>query len=410
MKVLLDLKPLQGTNANHGIGRVTYELSKRLIQKLESPMALLSNINSKKGIQIQDEYKALNPKIKFHLIEVDEFKNYFELYQLHKDNHLFIAYELLLEWKISQIQPDIFLTFSFFEMDHPTSMGKLQNKWVNFVIAYDLIPYLFKDYYLTHEPYKTWYLYKLQEFTKADLFFSISEHTKKDLIEHLKIPEEKIKVIPLGTDDKFKPLKGEDFQKSKLKLKGLGIINDFILYVPSGYDLRKNIDCLIKAYSILPKELREKYQLVIASKIDEINLKNLKSYAKKMMVENDIVFTGYVSEDELVILYNVCSLFVHPSFYEGFGLPVLEAMKCGAPVLVSNNSALKELVQIDDALFDPYKPEEIAEKIRVALTNEKIRSILKDNSKRQSQKYFWDKAIEIILENIKEQEYGKFQI
>jgi len=400
MKILLDLKPLQGTNANHGIGRVTYELSKRLIQKLESPMALLSNINIKKGIQIKNEYKALNPKIKFYLIELDDFKNYFELYQLHKDNHLFIAYELLLEWKISQIQPDIFFIFSFFELDHPTSMGKLRNKWLNFVIAYDLIPYLFKERYLTHKHYKNWYLYKLQEFAKANFFFSISEHTKKDLIEHLKIPEEKIKVIPLGTDDKFKPLKGEDFQKAKVDLKVLGIKREFILYVPSGYDLRKNIEGLIKAYSILPKELRDKYQLVIASKIDEINLKRLKSYAKKLMIENDIVFTGHVSEDKLVKLYNICSLFVHPSFYEGFGLPALEAMKCGAPVIVSNNSALKELVQIKEALFDPYNPEEIAEKIRLALTNTNFRCLLKENSKKQSDKYSWDRAIEIILETI----------
>lgn len=153
---------------------------------------------------------------------------------------------------------------------------------------------------------------------------------------------------------------------------------------------------------MLDKSLREKYQLVIASKIDELNLNKLKSYAKDLGVGDNVIFTGYVSDEILVKLYNLCSLFVYPSLYEGFGLPVLEASKCGAPVICSNNSAPKDIIQIKEALFDPYKVEEIAEKIHLALIDENYRKLLAENAKKQSERFSWDIAVDIILNTMKE--------
>lgn len=407
MKILLDLKPLQGESSFHGIGRATLELSKRLVRKIDKPIGLLSNINVKKGIEVKKFLMSVAPNTDFEVLFLEDFTTCFDIYYKKRSVNAFLPYELTLEWKISQINPDIFFIFSFFESEHPTSIKKLKNRWLNFIIAYDIIPYLFQDLYLKDEHVRAWYLYKLEEFKKGDFFFAISEQTKKDLIEHLNIPEEKIRVIPLGCDEIFRPLQEKERLNARLELKNWNINGDFILYVPGSFDPRKNIEGLIKGYSLLHKPLKEKYKLVIASKFDDISLKRLKDYAKNYNVEKNIVFTGYVSEETLVKLYNLCSLFVHPSYYEGFGLPVLEAAKCGAPVICSGNSALKDIIQLKDALFDPYNTEEIVKKISLALTDPNFRKLLIENSKKQAERFSWDKAVDIILEVMEEQRYEK---
>lgn len=402
MKVLFDLQPFQSESRFHGIGRVTFELSRCLVSKIKESCVLINTINTIEGINIRNSFKTTNPEISFDVLVLDGFTNYYDLYLRNRKIESFVVYELLYEWKVSQINPDILFIFSFFEIEYPTSLGKLNNRWANFVIAYDLIPLLFQELYLPHEHLRVYYFHKLEYFKKADIFFAISEQTKSDLVEHLNIDEKKIKVISLDCSEIFKPLSLEDLQKAKIELKQIGIDREFILYNPSGFDKRKNIEGLIKAFSLLDHDLKDKYKLVITSKIDEVNLANLKSYAKEHKVEDSVIFTGYVSDETLVKLYNLCSLFVHPSFYEGFGLPVLEAMRCEAPVICSNNSALKDIVKNKDAMFDPYKPEEIAEKISLVLRDYNFRKQLIENAKEQSKRFSWDKAVETILETMEE--------
>lgn len=203
MKVLLDLKPLQGECAHYDIGKVTFELSKCLVKKLEKPWILLSNLNPKKGVQIRKDFRALNPGVQFEVLVLDGFKTYFELYKRYKTKEAFLPYELLLEWKVSQISPEAFLIFSFFDRDHPTSLGKLEKKWLNLIVVHDLdlIFTLYKN--CNKEEINAWYNYKLEEFKKADFYFVTSVKVKRELIEKLSIPEEKIKEIPLGNDKKL---------------------------------------------------------------------------------------------------------------------------------------------------------------------------------------------------------------
>lgn len=406
MKILFDLKPLQYESSFRGIGKVCYELSKRLINHIEEPYLMFSEKYAERGLKVYNKFKSINKNIHSCIFTVGDFTTYFDIYNQYKKEDAFITFEILYEWSVSQINPDILFIFSFFEWDHPVSIKKLNNNYLNIVIAHDLIPYIFKDKYLNSESIKIWYMHKFNEFKDADIFFANSENTKLDLIKYLNIPEEKIKVIPLSCNEIFKKLPQEEIEKIKPKIKEkYGLKDNFILYVPGGSDFRKNIKNLIDAFSLLSENIRNNYDLVIGSKLDKFTMEDLKNFSKKKGI--NVMFTGYLSEEELLYLYNLASLFVYPSLYEGFGLPVIEAMRCETPTICSNSSSLKEIGGIKEALFDPNNPKEIAEKITMVLTNQDYKNILIENAKIQSEKYSWDKAVEIIMDTIKEISNGR---
>ena len=113
-----------------------------------------------------------------------------------------------------------------------------------------------------------------------------------------------------------------------------------------------------------------------------------------------MVFTGFLPDECLELLYSSCTVFIFPSFYEGFGLPVLEAMSCGAPVIVSNTSSLPEIVEYEEALFDPYNESSIKNKLTAVLQNEELRKRLMDQGKRQSRKFSWSRTASQCLESL----------
>ena len=159
------------------------------------------------------------------------------------------------------------------------------------------------------------------------------------------------------------------------------------------------------AYSLLSQELRAEHQLVIVSKIQEDERDNLIQLAKQAgLVENELILTGYVPDEDLIALYNLATLFVFPSKHEGFGLPVLEAMACGAPVIGSNTTSVPEVIGWEEALFDPYSAKSIAQKMGFALQDETWRTQLREHGLRQARKFSWDasakRAIKAFEDNI----------
>lgn len=130
-----------------------------------------------------------------------------------------------------------------------------------------------------------------------------------------------------------------------------------------GIDYRKNIEGLIRAYARLPLQTRKDHQLAIVCSIRDVDRWRLVELAKEHGIdEKDLILTGFVSDEDLLALYNLCKIFVFPSWHEGFGLPALEAMACGRAVIGSNCSSLPEVIGRSDALFDPKNDESIAKK------------------------------------------------
>lgn len=194
---------------------------------------------------------------------------------------------------------------------------------------------------------------------KAKKIIALSENTKKDLNRLLGIPEEKIVVIYDGVSDAFHKISDEKIlNKTRTKY---ALYKPFLLYT-GVWRNHKNIVGLIKAFSILKKKHKFEGFLVITGKEDPF-YPEVKSTVTKEGLQKDVIFTGLVEDEELVALYNLAKVFVFPSFYEGFGLPPLEAFSCETPVCASNISAIPEVCGDAALYFNPEKPEDMAEKI-----------------------------------------------
>ena len=155
-----------------------------------------------------------------------------------------------------------------------------------------------------------------------------------------------------AADARFQPIQLDDATKEKIRRR-YALSRPFVMYT-GGIDHRKNIEGLIDAYALLPDEIRRAHQLAIVCAAQAEAISAIKKHARKQgLREDELVLTGFVSDEDLVVLYNICSGFCFPSMHEGFGLPALEAMQCGAATIGSNTSSIPEVIGRADALFDP---------------------------------------------------------
>jgi glycosyltransferase involved in cell wall biosynthesis len=195
--------------------------------------------------------------------------------------------------------------------------------------------------------------------------------------------------ISSAVDDIFRPDQLAPEQR-RAALTPLGLSRPFIMYT-GGIDYRKNIEGLIEAFAMLPGALRRQYQLAVVCGIQDTDRFRLRRLAARLrLAEDELVLTGYVSDADLVTLYNSTALFVFPSLHEGFGLPALEAMACGAPVIGSNCSSIPEVIGRADALFDPRSDASIAAKLEQVLTDDAFRAELERYGPEQAMKFSWD--------------------
>ncbi|NQT00206.1 MAG: glycosyltransferase [Candidatus Omnitrophica bacterium] len=207
---------------------------------------------------------------------------------------------------------------------------------------------------------------------RADLVITVSEHSKQDLRQLLKIPDNKIKVVYDSIGEKFTLLPEEQAQGTLSKQYLLR--NEFILYV-GNLKPHKNVSRLIQAYGLLSSSLRERYQLVICGKKDS-SYPTLSAMVRDKGLSERVLFVDFAEDNVLLSLYNLASVFVFPSLNEGFGLPPLEAMACGSAVVSSNIPALKEVLAEAAIYVDPVRAEEIAEGITRVLTDNSLRDEL----------------------------------
>lgn len=220
---------------------------------------------------------------------------------------------------------------------------------------------------------------------EVDLIIAISETTKKDIIEILEIPKEKIRVVYEAAPTDINQIKDKKII-DKVK-KRFGIKADYLLSVAT-LEPRKNLKRIIQAFKILASQY-PRLSLVVAGKSgwdEEVNRLTKKKLSR-------IIFTDYINREiELAALYSGASCFVFPSLYEGFGLPVLEAMKCGCPVITSNVSSLPEVAGEAAFLVDPLNVEEIARGIKKVIGDKKRREMLVKKGFAQVKKFSWEKT------------------
>lgn len=220
----------------------------------------------------------------------------------------------------------------------------------------------------------------------CDGILTVSEFSKQDIAKEFNFPKNKIFVSHLAAEDIYRPL--DKCQCKKIIEKKYNIKDDFILYV-GGFSPRKNISGLIEAFSLLSKEIRKNLKLVITGK-KGISYSIYKKRAIDLHIENEVIFTDFIPLEELPIFYNASKLLAYPSFYEGFGLPPLEAMACGTPVISSNVTSLSEVCHESALLINPYNIDELKNSIEVVLKDNLLRNSMIEKGLMQSLKYSWN--------------------
>jgi glycosyltransferase involved in cell wall biosynthesis len=309
------------------------------------------------------------------------------------------AAELIREEFLNSLKPDVIHVSSLFEglqEDVITSVGKLYSGSNTAVTLYDLIPLVQRDRYLANKDALNHYLGKIDNLKEAGLLLSISEFSRNEAIDVLDITPDHIVNISSAADEKFRPLVIPKSREIQL-LKKYGIHRKFLMYTGS-FDQRKNQAKLIEAYGLLPGKVRKNYQLVIVGNGWNAIYEDLRVVARRSGLSDDeLVFAGHVSDEDLLPLYNLCHLFVFPSLAEGFGLPILEAMSCGTPAIGSNCTSIPEVIGWSEALFDPRNVESIARKMNDALTDAGFYQRLRKHGLEQSKKFSWDESARLAI-------------
>lgn len=208
---------------------------------------------------------------------------------------------------------------------------------------------------------------------RAAAIITDSEYSRKDIMRIFKINGKKINVIPIGVSEKYCPIKDQSvIEEVKNRY---GIEQKYILYV-GNFKPHKNVHTLIKAYNRLPNEIKDDYQLVLGGKKDRFYIE-IGQLIGKLKIKQNVVFTDFISEEHLPVLYSGAEMFVFPSLYEGFGLPILEAMACGIPVISSDSSSLPEVVGDAGILVDAKSVKGLSRAISTVLQDDKLRDELR---------------------------------
>lgn len=272
-------------------------------------------------------------------------------------------------------------------------IGVSENINCNTIITiHDLIPYIMPE--TVGKGYLNKFLKEMPKIIElSHKIITVSEWSKKDILKFFPMKEDKIKVIPLAADSKYKPL-NKSYCKNILRKK-YGIELPFILYL-GGFSSRKNVKSIIKAFEKIYHTLPQKHALVIVgSKKDEGE--KLYELSNKLKISSNIIFTDFVDEQDLPIFYNGCSLFIYPSLYEGFGLPPLEAMSCGCPVVSSNITSIPEVTSDCCINVNPLDIDEIANSMVNILKNEDLKNILSKKAYERSMFFSWNKTSKATL-------------
>lgn len=268
------------------------------------------------------------------------------------------------------------------------------------VTLYDLIPYLFPDRYLGDPAWRKRYMQRVETIRAADLVLCISEATRQDAIRELGIRPDRAVNIQGGVSPIFRPADGSADPLATVR-RAVPDIRGAYLFSVLGAEYRKNTERLIEAYASLPAELRRRFQLVITCHLPASWREAWMDHARRAgCAPGDVVLTGRVDDPTLLRLYQGASAFVFPSLYEGFGLPVAEAIAAGCPAITSNISSLPEILDHEAATFDPHDTASIAAVIERVLGDEGFRGELAGVASRRAPLFRWDAVADRTLEAV----------
>jgi glycosyltransferase involved in cell wall biosynthesis len=402
VRYVIDLQGAQSESRYRGIGRYSLDLPRAMVRQARGQefYIVLNGLMLESIEYIRAFFDGLIPQDRIMVFNAPGPVSF----DSEANEWRIRAAERIRESFIAGLKPDLIFVPSVIEGFYNnvvTSVKVLPSSTPTAVTLYDLIPLLRPESYLFDPRVRTWYLRKAQTLKAADLLLAISESTRSEAIAHLNIPEDKIAIATCGVDDRFKPIAREALESAFI-LRRYGITRPFVMY-SGAVEPRKNIEGLISGFCLLPPAIRAGHQLIIVGRHTPGQRETLESHIRGAALgQDEILLTGYVSDEELVALYNLCAVFVLPSFHEGFGLPALEAMACGAPTIGANATGIPEVFERADALFDPHQLVSITDKLHEVLTDKGFRESLRERGLRQARKFTWDSSARKALEAFEE--------
>jgi glycosyltransferase involved in cell wall biosynthesis len=349
-----------------GIGTYTYQLIKSLYS--------IDKRNEYRFFWPGDEYQNLNPYN-------DEV---FQSIELNKDR---FWEEVHIPTRVAQENIDLY---------HVPQNGiglPKAKRCLQVATVHDIIPYIYPE--TSGSVYLKIFQNEMPRIMEqCDRIITVSEFSKRDIQRYFNLPDEKIAIIYEAAEDIFHPI--EKNTAKNFVNQQYGINCRYILYI-GGLSHRKNITTLILAFWNIRKDIPEDYKLVIVGKQNR-SYKNLINVIETLKIGNRIIFTDFVPVPHLPYLYNAADLFVYPSLYEGFGLPPLEAMACGTPVIASNVTSIPEVTGDAAVLINPRDDHSLAASIeRVLRKPDQLIQMSKEGLE-QAKKFSWEKCAQKTLD------------
>ncbi|MGO9327644.1 MAG: glycosyltransferase [Steroidobacteraceae bacterium] len=401
MRLVIDLQGAQTDSHKRGIGRYSLALALALARRRGGHEVVLA-LNGRFPDRIEPIRASFDGLVPQDQIRIFDVPGPVRADDPHNKGRQRKA-ELIREAFLASLDPDAVLLTSLFEGyvdDAVTSIGRFaQGSWLTATVLYDLIPLAVPENVFVNATHKAWYLEKIEDLRRADMFLAISDHSRLEGIERLNLNKARVANISTAVEGRFRPL---DFSASVRAacLATCGITRHFVFYA-GGFEARKNVERAVRAFALLPVELRNQYQFVLAGELVEADKNRLQEIAVRAGLETDVcVFTGQIGDDILIKLYNFCTAFIFPSSREGFGLPVLEAMACGAPTIAAHASSIPEVVGLEEALFDPESETDTVRLLGKTLADEAFRARLRDHGLARAQKFSWDETARRALDAI----------
>lgn len=390
MRIVVDLQAAQGPSRHRGIGRYAMALTQSLVRN-KGDHEIIVALNGLLADTIDPIRNALAGVIPQENFLVWTAPGPVNAADPNNDARRHAA-ELMREAALASVNPDYVIATSLFEgfaEEIVTSVGSLGSSVPTAAVLYDLIPLIHRQVYLPNPLIERWYENKLAHLRNADLLLAISESSRQEALSWIGSKEGEVVNISTAADDHFSPAPTSEKTSAHLA-QTYGLNRPFVMYT-GGIDHRKNIEGLIEAFARLNAEVRRNHQLAIVCSVQEPERRRLLKLARDAgLAEGDVILTGFIPEDDLLACYRSCKLFVFPSWHEGFGLPALEAMKCGRAVIAADRAGLPEVVGLESALFDPFDIDAMSAKIQQVLTDDHFRMALERHGLEQAKTFHWD--------------------